>query len=86
MFQLFVVTLEQEIFDGEVESLIVPGKVGYFEVLTNHAAIISSLRHGEVTFIDSDKKKHHYYISSGFLEVSHNVATLLADSLEQKGP
>ena len=42
MYHLFMATPEKVVFDGQVESLVAPGKLGYLEILTNHAAIITS--------------------------------------------
>ena len=50
MLRLKVISPEKVIFDGEVESLKVPGTLGSFEVLDNHAPIISSLVKGEVEY------------------------------------
>src|SRR5687768_3986541 len=82
MYRLFLATPEKVIFDDLVESLIVPGMVGYFEILTNHAPIISTLQAGKLTVIDQNKRKWVLAISGGYIEMSHNQATLLADSAE----
>ena len=43
-----IVTLEETLFSGEVESLTVPGTQGKFQILNNHAAIMSTLKRGQV--------------------------------------
>ena len=45
---LEIVTPEASIFQGEVESVIVPGVVGQFQMLENHAPIVSLLQEGKV--------------------------------------
>ena len=50
MLKLKIISPEKVIFDGEVESLKVPGIQGSFEVLNNHAPIISSLVKGDVEY------------------------------------
>lgn len=45
---LSVLTPEKQVFEGEVVSVKVPGSMGAFQVLENHAALVSSLKEGEV--------------------------------------
>jgi F-type H+-transporting ATPase subunit epsilon len=82
MYHLSLMTPEKVIFEGQVYSLIAPGKVGYLEVLTNHAPIMTSLKPGKLVITDENKKKWMGAVSGGFLEVSHNNATLLVDAFE----
>ena len=51
MLRLKVISPEKILFDGDVESVTVPGTLGEFEVLENHAPIISSLNAGKMTFV-----------------------------------
>lgn len=82
MFRLFLATLEKVIFDDDVQSLIAPGAVGYFGILTNHAPIIASLKPGKLVITDKNHNKIVWAISGGFLEMSHNNSTILADAVE----
>ncbi|MBR2236828.1 MAG: F0F1 ATP synthase subunit epsilon [Prevotella sp.] len=50
MLKLKIVSPERVEFDGEVESVKVPGVMGNFEILTDHAPIISSLQKGIVEY------------------------------------
>ncbi len=82
MFRLSIVTPEKIVFDSEVASLIVPGAEGYLGVLSHHAPLITSLQIGRIEFRDSSEKLQIYSVSGGFIEISHNSATLLADTAE----
>jgi F-type H+-transporting ATPase subunit epsilon len=70
-------------YDNEVLSLSVPGIDGYLEILPHHAPLITSLQPGKVLIIDMNYDRITYEVTGGFLEVSHNQATLLADTLEK---
>jgi len=82
MFRLSIVTPEKVVYDGEIASLIVPGVEGYLGILSHHAPLITSLQTGKIEFRDAGDKLHIYAVSGGFIEVSHNQATLLADTAE----
>jgi F-type H+-transporting ATPase subunit epsilon len=82
MFKLSAVTPEKVVFEQDVSSIIAPGIEGYLGVLTNHAPIITPLTAGRFDVKDPSGKQTEYFISGGFLEVSNNVATVLADAIE----
>lgn len=82
MFRLSIVTPEKIVFDSEVASLIVPGAEGYLGVLSHHAPLITALQTGKIEFRDAGDKLHIFAVSGGFIEISHNQATLLADTAE----
>lgn len=81
MFHLFLATPENVIFHDKANYLKAPGSEGYFEILPNHAPIISILKQGRVEFIDKEHKKWALEISGGLLEVHHNEVSLLADAV-----
>jgi F-type H+-transporting ATPase subunit epsilon len=83
MFRLSIVTPEKVYFEADVKSLIVPGTEGYLGVLSNHAPLITALHPGKIEYRDADDKVRYLAVTSGFLEVSDNRATLLADAVEE---
>ena len=82
MFKLSVVSPERVLYEQEVQGIVVPGSEGYLGVLSNHAPLISSLVPGKITITESDEKQRIAAVSGGFIEVSDNVATILAETVE----
>ena len=78
---LEVITPSKAAFSGEVSSVTVPGTDGNFQVLYNHAPIISSLEIGLVKVVEDNSEKE-YSISGGTVEVLNNKVLLLAESFE----
>ena len=78
MLKLKIVSPEKIVFEGEVSSVLVPGTKGSFQILTDHAPIISSLQPGKVEY-DADGEKHEMMIGGGFVEVQKNVVSLCVE-------
>ena len=82
MFKLSAVTPEKTVFEKDVRSIVAPGSEGYLGILSNHAPLITALKPGILTVRDHKGNEAFYSVSGGFLEVSANVATILADAIE----
>jgi F-type H+-transporting ATPase subunit epsilon len=78
-FKAQVLTPEGSRFSGDVISVSVPGASGSFQMLHNHAPIISSLDVGRVDIQKSDNTTLTYAVSGGFVEMNDNEVTLLAE-------
>lgn len=89
-----ILTPEQVIFDGEVKSVLLPGKNGEFHIMKDHAAIVASLANGKLkVFADSidekfaknftlEQDKENYFsfpLSSGVIEFNNNKGIILAE-------
>jgi F-type H+-transporting ATPase subunit epsilon len=81
-YRLQIITLEKTVFDRQVVSIIAPGSEGYLGVLANHAPLLTALGAGHLTVKETPGREYIYKLAGGFLEVSNNLATILADSLE----
>ena len=79
-FELSVISAESKVFEGEVENVLVPGMVGDFLVLPNHAPCISSIRPGFLEFSEGTSDKQRYFVSGGIIEVINNNVSVLVDS------
>jgi F-type H+-transporting ATPase subunit epsilon len=72
-----ILTPDKEIFQGAITSVKVPGTDGQFQVLNNHAPIVSSLGEGDVTIVKEGGEKMTFGIKGGFIEVLNNEISLL---------
>ncbi len=81
--QLEILTPSKSIFSGEVKLVKVPGSNGSFEVLQNHAAIISTLTDGEIKVETESGETIRYKTSGGVVEVKNNHVVVLAESIEK---
>jgi F-type H+-transporting ATPase subunit epsilon len=77
-----IITPDRKIYDGEIKSVRVPGKKGSFQVLKDHAPIISTLETGSVIIIDQANVETVFEINGGVIEVKANKIILLAESVK----
>ncbi|HKI79184.1 MAG TPA: ATP synthase F1 subunit epsilon [Ignavibacteriaceae bacterium] len=80
---LNIVTPSKTIFSGEIKSITVPGTVGGFQILKNHAPIISTLEIGVIKIEMLNGNIEFYATGGGTIEVKDNNIELLADSIEK---
>ena len=77
---LEIITPDKKIFEGEVTSASFPGIDGGFQVLNDHAPLISLLKEGTVEY-KSKEANTHVRITGGVVEVLKNKVVLLADGV-----
>src|SRR6202048_4884894 len=76
-----VVTAERELYRGEADLVSAPGAEGRLGILPRHSALFTTLASGELT-IKLAGAEEPLFVSGGFLEVSNNAVTVLADTAE----
>lgn len=81
-FKLEIVSPQKVIFKGEVVSFTVPGIIGSFQILYNHAPIIAELGIGLVKFTKPDGEEKKFATSGGFVEVKENNVVMIAETIE----
>lgn len=74
---LVVLTPEQELFNGDITSVKVPGTKGQFEILKGHAPIVSSLSAGVVRIVDAAGQRSEITVEKGFIEVLRDEVSVL---------
>ena len=73
-----IIAPDRLVFQGEVESVTLPGTVGSFTVLNNHAPIISSLESGIISYNGANGQVE-IAIRSGFAEVRDNILSVCVE-------
>ncbi len=81
--RLTIITPDQSVFEGDITSVTVPGTAGAFEVLENHAPIVSTLESGKV-IVRTGKGEDIFDIIGGVVEVIHNNVTVLAEGIKER--
>ena len=76
---LEIITPETKIYEGEVKSVLLPGANGKFEILNNHAPIISTLTSGQIRIINKNDQREFFDINGGVIEMQNNNIIVLAD-------
>lgn len=83
IYKAQLLTPEGSRFDGDVVSVRVPGSNGDFQMLSNHAPIVSSLGIGKISIKQVGEKELNFAVSGGFVEMSDNQLTILAEKAEK---
>ena len=77
---LEIITPDQRVFSGEVDSVKFPGSKGSFQVLNNHAPLISLLERGPITFRTAQNEQS-VMVDGGMVEVLNNKIIVLAEAV-----
>lgn len=72
-----IVSPEKTLYEGEATGVKLPGEAGRFEVLENHAPIISTLAAGKV--VCEGAEPFEVEVSGGFVEVARNVVAVCVE-------
>lgn len=74
--KLKVISAEEILYSGEAESVTLPGEMGQFTVLRNHASLISVLVEGKIFFRDKSGSDFDLEIKGGLADVNNNVISV----------
>ncbi len=82
-YPLRIVTPDESVYDGEIESLILPAALGSMGVLAHHAPLLTYLTQGKMMIRDGEGKTRYFEVNGGILEISEGgAATILADQIQ----
>ena len=76
---LEIITPDKSVYTGEVSLVQLPGIDGSFEVLENHAPLISVLKKGKIKIKDSKGQEQFFEVNGGVIEVLKNKVLILAE-------
>lgn len=82
LIEVEIVTPQKTLFSGKAESVSVPGKQSPFQILHNHASIVSALDPGAVKIVDAKGETQYFAISGGLAEVRSNKVSILSQLAE----
>lgn len=75
-----VISPDRQIFDGEISQAILPGKSGGFEILKDHAPLISIIGKGTLTLNTTSEGTKTYEVDGGVVEVVKNQVRILVET------
>jgi F-type H+-transporting ATPase subunit epsilon len=74
-----IITPEKKLFAGETTMIRVPGTMGSFQILHNHAPIVSTLEKGIITVRKPEGEELSFDITSGLVECKKNKIVILVE-------
>ena len=74
-----ILTPEGTLFEGTAQAVFLPGQVSPFEVLPDHAPIISALSAGEIRVVAQEEQR--FPVRSGVVRVKDNIITVCAETV-----
>ena len=77
---LEIIAPDKKLYSGEVDLVQVPGSKGSFEILRNHAPIISTLEEGRIKIVDTRGGTTFFEVNGGVIEVKNNKIIVLAET------
>lgn len=73
---LKIISAQEILYTGEVSSVTLPGSMGEFTVLRNHASLLATLSSGNVRYTDMSGEQHSTEINAGIADINCNVITV----------
>ncbi|MCL7988042.1 ATP synthase F1 subunit epsilon [Sphingobacterium sp. lm-10] len=80
--KLTIITPDKLAYEGEVTAVTVPGSAGSFQILKDHAAIVSTLEDGKVS-INTGTSEEVFQIKGGVVEAKDNIIIVLAEGIAE---
>ena len=77
---LEIIAPDHHLYSGEVDLIQVPGSKGSFQILRNHAPIISTLDRGRIKIVDQKGAVTFFEVSGGVIEAKNNKIIVLAET------
>lgn len=78
---LEIITPDKKVYSGQVRLVQLPGTKGSFEILKNHAPIISTLEKGRIKVIEESGQTLYFEVEGGVIENKDNKIIVLVESV-----
>jgi len=76
-----IVSQDRTVYEGDVDSILLPGAGGEMGILPKHAPVLTTLKYGVVK-VGKDGQEELFTVAGGVAEVQPNIVTILADAAE----
>lgn len=73
---LKIISADSTLFEGEVKAVHLPGTMGAFTVLKDHASLISTLTPGEIRYTDAAGEEKSQSVAGGIVDVDSNIVSV----------
>ncbi|MBO5053710.1 MAG: ATP synthase F1 subunit epsilon [Muribaculaceae bacterium] len=73
---LKIISTSKIVYEGQVNSVTLPGTQGLFTVLKNHASLISTLNAGIISYKDDNGTQGQFDVRGGIVDVDNNVISV----------
>lgn len=83
IFHVEIVSPQRLVYSGEAQMVDLPGTLGPFQVLVNHAPIVSQLETGILRVQEAEGKERTFATSGGFVEMNRNRMTVVVEAIEE---
>lgn len=80
---LEIIAPDHQLYSGEVDLVQVPGSKGSFQILRNHAPIISTLDRGQIKIVDQKGGTTFFDVDGGVIEAKNNKIIVLAETTKK---
>jgi F-type H+-transporting ATPase subunit epsilon len=81
---LEIVTPEKKVVSEEAQIVMAPGSMGEFGVLAGHTPFLTTLKMGNIRYVDAKGTERYVFVSGGFAEALPDRVTVLAESAERR--
>jgi len=78
--RLVLLSPAKTLFDGEIDSVTIPGTKGLFTVLPHHAPLITTINKGLINY-KTGGSEHSIRVTEGFAEVKNNVVSICIEKV-----
>lgn len=73
---LKIISAQEIVFQGQVSAVTLPGTMGSFTVLNNHASLVSTLTAGRIEFVDESGNRQSRDITGGIADIDNNIVSV----------